>query len=139
MSGANKILSDKQKKFAMKYIETLNATESYLYAYPKSKEWSSCAAAVAGGKLKKTPTIAKYLKKLSERHMKKHDITVEKLLDELEEARLAAMGLEVPQCSSAVTATMSKAKLLGLDKQIIDHQSSDGSMGKPLDVNISFD
>ena len=28
----------------------------------------------------------------------------------------------------AVAATMGKAKLLGLDKQVIDHQSSDGSM-----------
>lgn len=55
-------------------------------------------------------------------------ISVETLLAELEEARKAALGAESPQSSAAVAATMGKAKLLGLDKQIIDHKSSDGSM-----------
>ena len=41
---------------------------------------------------------------------------------------LAALAAETPQASAAVGATMGKAKLLGLDKQIIDHRSADGSM-----------
>lgn len=55
-------------------------------------------------------------------------IGVEDLLKELEEARQAALAAESPQSSAAVAATMGKAKLLGLDKQIIDHRSTDGSM-----------
>jgi hypothetical protein len=53
-------------------------------------------------------------------------LTVEDLLRELEEARQLAISTEAP--APAVSATMGKAKLLGLDKQVIDHQSSDGSM-----------
>lgn len=59
--------------------------------------------------------------------MARHRITVDDLLSELEEARQLAMTADTPQSSAAVTATMGKAKLLGLDKQIIDHTSSDGS------------
>lgn len=59
---------------------------------------------------------------------KKAMITVETLLAELEEARQAALLAETAQASAAVSATMSKARLLGMDKQIIDHKSSDGSM-----------
>lgn len=48
-------------------------------------------------------------------------VTVESLLEELEEARTAALGAATPQCGPAVAATMGKAKLCGLDKQIIEH------------------
>jgi hypothetical protein len=30
-------------------------------------------------------------------------------------------GLQVPQCSAAISAVMSKAKLCGLDKQVVEH------------------
>ncbi|MFK5041450.1 terminase small subunit, partial [Glaesserella parasuis] len=33
-----------------------------------------------------------------------------------------------PQFSSAVNAVMGQAKLLGFDKQVIDHTNSDGSL-----------
>lgn len=48
-------------------------------------------------------------------------ITVESLIVELEEARQAALGATNPQSGAAVAATMGKAKLCGLDKQIIEH------------------
>lgn len=68
--------------------------------------------------------IDKYKASISEKHM----ITVESLIDELEEARKVALEAETPQSSAAISATMGKAKLCGFDKQIIDHQSSDKSM-----------
>lgn len=67
----------------------------------------------------------------------KKQITVESLLDELEEARQAALTAETPQASAAVAATMSKAKLCGMDKVIIDHQSSDKSMS-PSQIDKSM-
>jgi hypothetical protein len=58
----------------------------------------------------------------------------------LEEARRIALGAETPQTSAAVSATMGKAKLVGLDKQILDMRSSDGSMTpKPLDTSTLSD
>lgn len=68
--------------------------------------------------------IDKYKASISEKHM----ITVDSLIEELEEARQVALSAETPQSSAAISATMGKAKLCGLDKKIIDHQSSDGSM-----------
>ena len=56
----------------------------------------------------------------------KAQLTVEDLLAELEEAR--QLALQTESAAPAVSATMGKAKLLGLDKQVIDHTSSDGSM-----------
>ena len=50
--------------------------------------------------------------------------TIDDILQELEDARQKALSAETPQCSAAVTATMSKAKLLGLDKQVIEHKGT---------------
>jgi len=65
---------------------------------------------------------------LRKEHREKHKLTVDDLLKELEDNRKAALEAEIVQSSAATAATMGKAKLLGLDKQIIDLKSSDGSM-----------
>ena len=61
-------------------------------------------------------------------------MTVGDLIKELEEARQA--GLEFGSASAMVAATMGKAKLLGLDKQLIDITTNGQSINKPsLDVS----
>lgn len=55
------------------------------------------------------------------RDSERNNIAVDSLLAELEVSRLAALNASTPQVSAAVAATMSKAKLLGFDKQIINH------------------
>ena len=65
------------------------------------------------------------MNKLSELKLnarQRHKLTIDDILQELEDARQKALNAETPQCSAAVTATMSKAKLLGLDKQVIEHK-----------------
>lgn len=57
--------------------------------------------------------------------MERHEITVDTLLAELEEARL--LGKETGKASAMVTASMGKAKLLGLDKQIVELTGKDGA------------
>lgn len=52
--------------------------------------------------------------------MKRHNVTVDTLMAELEEARQAALCAETPQASAAVAATMGKAKLCGLDKVVVE-------------------
>ena len=61
---------------------------------------------------------------LRESAKQSHGITMDSLLKELEEARTCALTAETVQSSAAVSATMSKAKLLGMDKQIVDHTIS---------------
>ena len=71
-------------------------------------------------------------------HKKRHNITIDTLLLELEEARQIALSptLEKPQTAAAVSATMGKAKLLGLDKQLIDVTSNGESLNKPSIIEL---
>lgn len=58
--------------------------------------------------------ICERVAEITERGAIRAEITVASLLEELEQARAAALGAETPQSSAAVAASMSKAKLLGL-------------------------
>lgn len=65
-------------------------------------------------------------------------ITLKTLLDELEEARQAALCQEKPQAAAMVAASMGKAKLLGLEAPAkVDHSSSDGSMSPKATVSVA--
>lgn len=64
--------------------------------------------------------------RLRAKHQHRHNLTVDDLLSELEEAR--QVGKKKNNAVAMVSATMGKAKILGLDKQVINHTSSDGSM-----------
>ena len=119
------VLTPKQENFCLAYLETGNASEAYRRAYDigtmkpesvnrKAKELLDNVKITARLTQLRAPIIAKA------------QLTVEDLLGELEEARRLAIDTEQP--SPAVSATMGKAKLLGLDKLVVDNISSDGSM-----------
>ena len=120
-------LTPKQDNFCRLYIELGNASEAYRQAYD-ADDMNDNVVGVKAHELLNNGKITVRLNQIRSEHMKRHNLTVGDLLKELEEARQAALGAENPQSSAAVAATMGKAKLLGLDKQVIDHQSSDGSM-----------
>ena len=120
-------LTPKQDNFCRLYIELGNASEAYRQAYD-ADDMNQNTVNKNASVLLENPKISTRLNQIRSEHMKRHNLTVGDLLKELEEARQAALGAENPQSSAAVAATMGKAKLLGLDKQVIDHQSSDGSM-----------
>lgn len=126
-------LTPKQEGFCTSYIETGNASEAYRLHYDASNMLPDSINRKAKELLDNVKITAR-LAELRESHVKRHSLTVDDLLSELEEARQAALCAETPQTSAAVGATMGKAKLLGMDKQVIDHQSSDGSMTPPAPV-----
>lgn len=120
------MLTPKQEAFCLAYRETGNASEAYRRSYnaegmkPESIN-RKAKELIDNGK------IAARLKELSERDIKRHQLTVDDLIKELEEARIAALTAENVQSSAAVTATMGKAKLLGLDKQTVEVSGKDGA------------
>lgn len=114
----------KQEKFCQRYIETGNASEAYRFSY--AGKLNPNALAVEACRLLDSPNVSLRIEELRKSHAKRHEITLESLLFELEEARQLAM--ETGKAGPAVQASMGKAKLVGLDKQIIDHTSSDGTM-----------
>lgn len=119
-------MTPKQIAFCQAYLETGDASEAWRRSYDASKSNKNSVNRRGHEMLQHSKVIA-YLAEERAHIMARHRITVDDLLSELEEARTAALGADTVQSSAAVSATMGKAKLLGLDKQIIDHTSSDGS------------
>ena len=120
-------LTAKQEAFCLAYIETNNASEAYRRVYDSNKMKPESVNESASRLLADVKITAR-LAELREPIMQRHNVTVDSLVLELEEARQAALSADTPQSSAAVAATMGKAKLCGLDKQVIDLMSSDGSM-----------
>lgn len=127
-------LTQNQETFALKYIETGSASEAYRFAYDTNATANTVQRS-AYETLHK-PNVAARVQELRNEVMKCHKITVDSLVHELEEARQAALGAATPQASAAVNATMGKAKLTGLDKIVVDHISSDGSMPMPTIIQL---
>lgn len=126
-------LTVKQEKFCHLYLELGNASEAYRQAFestakPESIHVSACRL-LSDAKI--DLRVAELKKELRERNR----ATLDDILAELEEARQLAKQIEQP--ASMNQASLGKAKLLGLDKQVIDHVSSDRSMTpKDLDQNL---
>lgn len=112
-------LTDKQEKFAQKFIELKNASDAYRHAYDAEKMNPNSVnrkAKDVADHVKVAARIAMLRGEIKQRH----NVTVDSLIKELEDARRAALGAETPQTSAAVAATMGKAKLCGLDKQLVE-------------------
>ncbi|MGZ9568227.1 terminase small subunit [Alcaligenes nematophilus] len=118
-------LTPKQEAFALAYVEAGNASEAYRRAYNAGKMKPETVNRTAK-ELLDNRKIAARVAELQAEHVERHKLTVDDLLAELEQARQAALTAETAQSSAAVAATMGKAKLLGLDKQMIEHSGPNG-------------
>ena len=115
-------LTAKQEIFVSAYCSNgFNATQAAIEAgYSKES-----AREIGSDNLTKAAVIEAVDKyKLS--IIRRHGVTVDGLLKELEEARTVALTCETPQTSAAIAATMGKAKLTGLDKQIVEMSGPNG-------------
>ncbi|OJY09226.1 MAG: terminase small subunit [Nitrosospira sp. 56-18] len=124
-------LTLKQEAFCQAYIETGNASEAYRRAYGAKNQKPETVNRNAFNLTQNSKILAR-LAELKAEHAKRHNLTVDDLLTELEEARQAALKASTPQASAAVAGTMGKARLLGYDKQIIA-----GDPDKPILQNIT--
>lgn len=118
-------LTQKQEAFCIAYVETGNASEAYRRSY-NTENMTSVTVNRTAKKLMDDGKIAARIESLRQPIIQKMNITVEDLIRELEEARTVAMTCETPQSSAAIAATMGKAKLLGLDKQVLEVTGKDG-------------
>lgn len=112
-------VTEQQEKFAQAFVETGNASESYRRSYNTSRMAVNTIAKRASEMLD-NGAVAGRIASLRQVHTQRHNVTVDSLIAELEEARIAALTAETVQASAATGATMGKAKLLGLDKQLIE-------------------
>lgn len=121
---AKRRFTDKMELFCLAYVETGNASEAYRRSYNTSN-MADKTAQREGYNLLQNPLVQARIEELRIKVMERHEITVDTLLVELEEARL--LGKETGKASAMVTASMGKAKLLGLDKQIVELTGKDGA------------
>lgn len=116
---ADSKLTPKQEAFCHAYIELGDASEAYRSCYnigdmkKESIHRKAC-------EVKQNVKVSARIEELQSNLRMKHKITVDTLLEELEEARQKALNAETPQSGAAVSATMGKAKLTGLDKIVIE-------------------
>lgn len=106
-------MTPKQEQFARLYVETGNASEAYRQAYNTDNMKPETVTNEAY-KLLQTPDISAMVDNLKAEARQRHAVTVDDLLHELEQAQEAALAAPTPQSSAAVSATMGKAKMLGL-------------------------
>ena len=116
-------LQPKQEAFAVAVVKNggdkVKAREEAGY----SMRMNRAAQGVDADVLYNHPKISIRIKELQETARETAEAsfkcTVESLVKELEEARAIALGLENPQTSAAIAATMGKAKIMGMDKLVI--------------------
>ncbi len=105
-------LTPKQENFCQAYIETGNASEAYRQSYDAERMKPETVNRTAKA-LFDNPKITARITELQADHRERHNITVDSLTVELEEARQLAMQ-DGKGASAAVSAVMGKAKLHGL-------------------------
>jgi phage terminase small subunit len=116
-------LTVKQENFCMKYIETGNASEAYRKAYD-TKNMKPETIHKRASELLGNGEVTGRIEGLKKEHRNRHDVTIDSITLELEEARQLAISTE--HASAAVSATMGKAKIHGLlvDKNEITEKKS---------------
>lgn len=122
-------LTGKQEKFAQAFVETGDASEAFRRAYDASNMNANSVNRKAH-EAKNHVKISARIDQLRSKVAKRHDITVDTLLAKLDAVYDAAMDTgpgESPRPAQAAAATgaiMAQAKLLGLDKQLIEMSGS---------------
>ena len=101
-----------RERFAQEYHATGNASEAYRRANPKAAKWKAETLHPRASKMLAEYKVRTRLEELQAEAAVRHNITVDTLTTELEEARESAMS--TGQISAAVSAIMGKAKLHGL-------------------------
>lgn len=119
-------LTEKQEKFCQKYIELGNASQAYRQSY-NCENYTETSVTSNASKMLKNTDILLTIEKMKAEISKRHEITVDDLIKELEEAR--QVGKDKEQSAGMVAASMGKAKLLGL---ITDKAQLSGDKDNPV-------
>ena len=118
--GAVMLENQKHEKFCQVWHETNNKSEAYRESHPNSLKWKDETVHNKASALSKRGEVSARFEQLQEQTLKDHGVTIASLIKELNEARGIALEAETPQTSAAISATMNKAKLVGLDKGTIE-------------------
>lgn len=116
-------LNPRQEKFVREYVKTGNGHKSYKKAYGVNPNASRNVVDASASQLLRNPKVENAIVAHQMRARTRHDYTIDTILDELDEARAAALPM---QPGAAVSASIGKARLLGM---IVDRKEV-GSPGE---------
>lgn len=123
-------LTWKQEAFCQAMVKGANQTDAYKSVYDASKMKANVIN-VKACELLKNGKVSVRLKELQDAIAKRHELTVDDIIAELEEAREMARSASTPNPGVMVNATMGKAKVAGLIK---DKHELTGKDGAPIEV-----
>lgn len=109
-----------EEKFCQLVSTDLNQSDAYRGAGYSIKNMKQSTIHRQAKALMDKPKIMARVAELKATVLQRHNVTVDSLMIELEQARVAALRAETVQASAAVAATMGKAKLCGLDKLVVE-------------------
>ena len=124
-------MTPKQADFIALYLETQNASEAYKRAYNSTGKPNTIHRKAS--ELLKHPEVKKELELLQAHAKEQNKITLDKVVDELEEARQVAK--QSGNASAMVSATLGKAKVLGL---VVDKQETKAQVLNH-NITVTFD
>ena len=113
-----KKLTPKQEGFCQDYITTSSQTRAYELNY-NVKNMQKNSIHSKAHELMQNGDVTVRINDLQARVAKKFEVTVESLTKEFEEDRQLARDLDMP--AAAIAATNGKARIHGLDKQIMSN------------------
>ncbi len=111
-------ITAKQRAFAEARVEGNNALSSYKIAGYGVGACSDRTIVRMAQKLELNPLVVEEMSRLREIHAERHEITIDSLLAELDEARKLAIERRDP--GAMVRSTMGKAKITGHDKKVLE-------------------
>lgn len=126
-------LTVKQEGFCTAFVETGNASEAYRRSY-NAEKMKPASVNRKAKELLDNGKITARVEELRAAALERHEFTVDDMIVQLDEDRKFAR--ECGSAAAAVSASMGKAKVLGLLVDKVDHRSGDGSMspkGRNLD------
>ena len=125
-------LTVKQQGFARDYILTGNASEAYRRNY-NAENMKLETITRNAHELLNNNNVAAMVQQLQQKLEKKYEVTAESIAREADEDRQLARELGQP--SAAVAALNLKARLFGLDKQVV---SNDPDNPMPTLINVEI-
>jgi len=125
-------LTKKQAEFAQAYVETGNASEAYRIAYDPSPDCKPETIWEEASKTLSRPKVSTRVMELQEIARERHNVTVDSITDELDEAKKLAK--DEKQAAAMTSAILGKAKVHGL---LVDKKAQTDTKGNDVTRDMS--
>jgi hypothetical protein len=125
-----------REAFAQEYIKHSNASEALRTVKPAARMWKAETVHKRASEMLLSGEVQGRLQQLQAETAVKHNVTMDSIMAELEEARKIAIA-NPRTVSAAVSASMGKAKIAGLIVDKAEHTGADGAPLVPV-LNVSL-